>query len=73
VGLWLSRAGLWGAGDQPCWGISGAEADSPVGLKWGPGTWAGRWEPQEMQGRDIQDWWCPDRTPSWCSRDNKRF
>lgn len=38
-GPWLGRAGLGGAGDQPCFGIAGAGADDPGGLKWGPGSW----------------------------------
>lgn len=37
-GPWPGRAGMWGAGDQSCCGISGA--DSPGGMKEGPGTWA---------------------------------
>jgi len=32
---------LWRAGDWPCCGITGAGADGPVRLTWGPGLWAG--------------------------------
>ena len=35
----LGRAGLWGAGDQPCRGITGAGDDGPGRLKWVPGLW----------------------------------
>jgi len=36
-----NRALHWGAGDWPGCGVSGAGADSPGGLKLGPGRWAG--------------------------------
>lgn len=29
----LGQAGLWGAGDWPCWGIAGAGADGPWGAE----------------------------------------
>lgn len=38
---WLGRAGLWEAGDQPCWGILGAGAHGTKGLVWGSVLWAG--------------------------------
>lgn len=30
-GPWPGEARLWGAGDQPCWGLAGAGADGPKG------------------------------------------
>ena len=42
-GSWPGQAGLWGAGDRPCWGMAGAGADSPGELTWGPGPWALGW------------------------------
>jgi len=52
---WPGRAGLWGAGDQPCCGVTGAGADGPGGLEWGPGLRAGcaRQGHQCLQGPDI--------------------
>lgn len=38
---WLGRAELWGAGDQPCYSLTGVRADGPGGLKWGIETWTG--------------------------------
>lgn len=43
------RAGLWGAGAQLCWGLTGAAANGP-GLMWGPGLRAG----QERLGRSSK-------------------
>ena len=42
-GPWLGRVGLWGAGDQPCCGITGAGADGPGGRNGvlGPGKVGG--------------------------------
>ena len=57
-GPWLGRAGLWGAGDQPCCSITGAGADGPREATQGPGPWAGGESPRGLtwgsQGR-----WCP--------------
>ena len=55
---WAGRAGLWGAGDQPCCGITGAGADSPGGLRWGPGPWAGG-RASGGPGGDNQGHQCP--------------
>jgi len=52
------QAGLWGAGDRPCCSIAGAGTNSPRGLKWGPGLWAGEGSPREL-GRGSQVWGCP--------------
>ena len=46
VAPWPGRAGLWGAGDQPCCGIAGAGTDWPEGLKWGPAPWQNQVKPQ---------------------------
>lgn len=41
---WFGRvhdwAGLWGAGDRPCCGVTGAGAGGPGGVTWGPGPWS---------------------------------
>lgn len=47
VGPMAAEAGLWGAGGQPCSGVTGAGADGPRGLPWGPGLWAGWGNPRE--------------------------
>ena len=36
-GPWAGRAGLWGTGERPCCSVTGAGADGPGELKWGPG------------------------------------
>ena len=52
--LRLGRAGLWGAGDQPCCGTAGAGTDGPGGLNWGP-----------KMGQDSEDWWCSQGHDTW--------
>lgn len=47
MGPMAAEAGLWGAGGQPCSGVTGAGADGPRGLPWGPGLWAGWGNPRE--------------------------
>lgn len=34
-------------GDWPCCGVAGTGTDAPVGLKWGPESWAGWGYPRE--------------------------
>lgn len=49
---WPGRAGLWGAGDQhPMVSRWGRDQEPHVGLKWGPGPWAG-WGEALAGGRD---------------------
>jgi len=59
------RAGLWGAGDWPCWDFTGAGAGDPRGVTWGPGLWAGWGEPGGAgigSDWDRQSWQCPSFT-----------
>jgi len=41
MGHGSGQAGLWGAGDCPCCGIAGAQADGPGGQTRGPGQAGG--------------------------------
>lgn len=52
-GLWSGRTGLWGAAAQPCYGLTGAGADSP-GDRHEEGQGRGG-EALEEQVRDSQD------------------
>lgn len=66
--LWgpqLSITGLWWAGDWPCRSITGAGADGPEGLKWGPGSGSSSGEAWGRQGRDSEGRQCPQRSARW--------
>lgn len=54
---WPGRAGLWGDGTWPCWGLAGAGAASP-GVMWGPGPGAGGRAPLGISRGSVA-WWCP--------------
>jgi len=51
---WTSLAGLWRAAARPCCSITGAGADVPRGLTWGPGPWPGLRQPQRDAGQGQQ-------------------
>jgi len=57
-GPWLSRAGLWGAGEWPCCGISGAGTDGLGGLTWSLEPWEGGGNPGGA-GQGQEGLWMP--------------
>lgn len=66
--------GIWGTGDQPCRGISGAGDDGPRRLKWGSGLWAGTvraggplWEGSLTWGSSLRCALCSRRGSSTTS------